>query len=139
MKYCIFNEKKVCNDCGECNVCEYNRDKICDNCGKCLEIEGYDVKAIKIDEVFEKNKEEEIKINLEDFSDFDIIEDEDSFEEDVVPSEEDEIPYIDALDDESNWDYISDVEGMDELMEETGTDGLLHEEYPGLYVVNNKR
>jgi len=28
---------------------------------------------------------------------------------------------------------------MDELMEETGTDGLLHEEYPGLYVVNNKR
>jgi len=28
---------------------------------------------------------------------------------------------------------------MDELMEETGTDGLLHEEYPGLYVLNNKR
>jgi len=108
MKYCIFDEKKVCNDCGECNVCEYNRDKICDKCGKCLEIEGYDVKAVKIDEVFEKNKE-------------------------------DEIPYIDALDDESNWDYISDVEGMDELMEETGTDGLLHEEYPGLYVLNNKR
>ncbi len=121
MKYCIFDEKKVCNDCGECNVCEYNRDKICDNCGKCLEIEGYDVKAVKIDEVFEKNKEEEIKIDLEDFSDFDTIEEEDSFQ------------------DESNWDYISDVEGMDELMEETGTDGLLHEEYPGLYVVNNKR
>jgi len=130
MKYCIFDEKKVCNDCGECNVCEYNRDKICDNCGKCLEIEGYDVKAVKIDEVFEKNKEEEIKIDLEDFSDFDTIEEEDSFQEDVVPLEEDEIPYIDALDDESNWDYISDVEGMDEL---------LHEEYPGLYVLNNKR
>ncbi len=130
MKYCIFDEKKVCNDCGECNVCEYNRDKICDNCGKCLEIEGYDVKAVKIDEVFEKNKEEEIKIDLEDFSDFDTIEEEDSFQEDVVPLEEDEIPYIDALDDESNWDYISDVEGMD---------GLLHEEYPGLYVLNNKR
>jgi len=63
MKYCIFDEKKVCNDCGECNICEYNRDKICDNCGKCLEIEGYDVKAVKIDEVFEKTKEEEIKIN----------------------------------------------------------------------------
>jgi len=136
MKYCIFDEKKVCNDCGECNICEYNRDN---NCGKCLEIEGYDVKAVKIDEVFEKNKEEEIKINLEDFSDFDTIEEEDSFEGGVVPLEEDEIPYIDALDDESNWDYISDIEGMDELMEETGTDGLLHEEYPGLYIVNNKR
>jgi len=83
MKYCIFDEKKVCNDCEECNVCEYNRDKICDNCGKCLEIEGYDVKAVKIDEVFEKNKEEEIKIDLEDFSDFDTIEEEDSFQEDI--------------------------------------------------------
>jgi len=138
MKYCIFDEKKVCNNCGDCDVCEYNRDKICDNCGKCLEIEGYDVKAIKIDEVFEKNKDEEVKIDLESFSDFDTVEDEDNFEVyEEISSLEEEMPYIDALDSE-NWEYISDIEGMDELMDETDKAGLLHEKYPGLYIANKK-
>lgn len=136
MKYCIFNENKVCNDCGDCDVCEFNKDKICNNCGKCLEVEGYDVKAIKIDEVFEKGNDEEIKIDLEAFSDFDTVEDEDDFEETNIDSLEDEIPYVDALDDEANWEYISDIEGMDELIDETDKAGLLHEEYPGLYVIN---
>lgn len=138
MKYCIFDEKKVCNNCGDCDVCEYNRDKICDNCGKCLEIEGYDVKAIKIDEAFEKNKDEEVKIDLESFSDFDTVENDDNFEVDEeISSSEEEMPYIDALDGE-NWEYISDIAGMDELMDETDKEGLLHEEYPGLYIVNKK-
>jgi hypothetical protein len=137
MKYCIFDEKKVCNNCGDCDICEYNKDKICDNCGKCLEIEGYDIKAIKIDEVFEKSKDDEVKIDLEEFSDFDTAEDEDNFDEDSLSSQED-MPYIDALDNDENWDYISDIEGMDDLIEETDKEDLLHEKYPGLYVVNKK-
>lgn len=139
MKQCIFNEKKTCTNCGECNVCEHNRDKICDNCGKCLEIEGYDVKAIKIDEVFENEKEDKLEVDLENFSDFDTEE----FEDDLSESEEneesqEELPYIDALDDENNWEFISDIDGMDELMEETDKNDILFEQSPGLFVINKK-
>ena len=37
-KYCVLDETKLCDDCGECNVCDLDPNKICDNCFKCLEI-----------------------------------------------------------------------------------------------------
>jgi len=70
-KDCIFNNKKICNDCGECDVCELNSNKKCNNCGKCLELEGYDVKAIKIDEVFEDEVTEKLEENIYNNSEID--------------------------------------------------------------------
>lgn len=58
-KYCIFNKNKLCDDCGECYKCELDPNKICNNCGKCLELEGYDIKEIKIDKIL--RTEDEIK------------------------------------------------------------------------------
>ncbi|MEG1255667.1 hypothetical protein [Clostridium sp.] len=136
MKQCIFDMKKICADCGECNICEYNKDKICDNCSKCLELEGYDVKAIKIDEVFDKNKETEIKIDIEHFSDFDTMESTEDFYEDLKTEEN--TPYIDALDNEDNWDYIDDIEGMGELLEDLDSDSDISEQFPGLYVLHKR-
>lgn len=37
MKKCILYENRVCNDCGECLVCDLDPNKLCDNCGKCIE------------------------------------------------------------------------------------------------------
>ena len=49
-KYCVLDETKVCDDCGQCNVCDLDPNKICDNCMKCLQT-GADYRAIEIDEI----------------------------------------------------------------------------------------
>ena len=51
-KRCILDENKLCDDCGECNVCDLDPNKICDNCMKCLQT-GADYRAIEIDEIIE--------------------------------------------------------------------------------------
>lgn len=138
MEMCIFQNTKSCNNCGECDVCELNKNKTCDNCGKCLQLEGYDVKAIKIDEVFEKQEDSQanVSINIEDFSDFDNdFEDDDSLEECVDDYIEEE--YIDALDEVNNWQYIDDIDELKDLLEDSDSlKDLGLEKYPGLIVVN---
>jgi hypothetical protein len=57
IKRCIFSASKLCSNCGECDKCDLNPHKKCNNCGKCLELEGYDVKAISIDEIFENDSD----------------------------------------------------------------------------------
>lgn len=143
MKTCIFNNSKTCNNCGECDVCEYNKEKICDNCSKCLQLEGYDVKAIKIDEVFEKSsKEDHVEVDLEEFSDFDNAIDENDFEEEITDDMLGDLSteeYIDALDDNNNWEYIDDIDEIKELLEENDLSQLGIEKYPGLIVINDKK
>ncbi|MBO4384134.1 MAG: hypothetical protein J5854_01775 [Clostridia bacterium] len=39
MKVCVLDDKKVCDDCGECNRCDLDPDKICDNCCRCIAME----------------------------------------------------------------------------------------------------
>lgn len=51
-KYCVIDEDKVCEDCGECERCDLDMSKICDNCGKCIGMEA-DIRAIAIDEIIE--------------------------------------------------------------------------------------
>lgn len=146
-KNCIFNNKKICNSCGECEVCELNSNKKCNNCGKCLEMEGYDVKAIKIDEVFEDNEIEEVEEVLYDSSEINLSEEVDNDE-----NEDDELPKLEDYDSvvasdeflklhkdefipENNevWEFIDDIDGAKELLEnEDDNSGLLQEEFPGL-------
>ena len=33
------------------DYCDIYENKICDNCGKCLEMEGVDIRAIKIEDI----------------------------------------------------------------------------------------
>ena len=49
---CVLYEGKICDNCGECNVCDLNPDKICDNCMACLKT-GADYNAIEIDEIID--------------------------------------------------------------------------------------
>ena len=164
-KICIFNEKRVCINCGECEICELNSSKKCNNCGECLELEGYDVKAIKIDEVFEDKVLEKLENNVFDKNKVDLtkelvmlqneneLQDEVEVEVDVDDQLED-LPVIDEYDlslaedeflklrgdgfiPENNeiWEYIDDIDGARELLEEDDKSGLLHEEFPGLIVL----
>lgn len=125
-KLCILQLKKVCNNCGECNKCDLNPSKICNNCGKCLQLEGYDAKAINIDEIVEDvleindNAEANISKNqiLEKFASYNT----DLKEEDI------------------KVEYIDDIDGLNELLEEhTNTQKLMEEAFPGLFVFDNKK
>ena len=52
LKYCVLYDDKICDDCGECNVCDLDPNKICDNCMKCVNT-GAAYNAIEIDEIIE--------------------------------------------------------------------------------------
>ena len=39
LKLCVLDEKKACDDCGECNRCDVDPNKICDNCCRCIAME----------------------------------------------------------------------------------------------------
>ncbi len=45
-----MDETKLCENCGECELCDLNPDKICDNCGACIALDAEYAK-IEIDEI----------------------------------------------------------------------------------------
>ncbi len=53
--FCVLDETKLCDNCGECDRCDLDREKICDNCGKCIAItDSY--AEIKIDRIITDKK-----------------------------------------------------------------------------------
>jgi len=48
--FCILDEEKVCDQCGECDRCDLDPQKICDNCGKCI-ADDRDYEVIEIDQI----------------------------------------------------------------------------------------
>lgn len=52
---CVLDEKKVCDDCGECDYCDLNPFKYCDNCGKCIGL-NEEYRELKIDDMIIGNK-----------------------------------------------------------------------------------
>ena len=47
IKYCVMEDNKICDNCGQCLYCDYNPLKLCDNCCKCINFS--DDAIIKID------------------------------------------------------------------------------------------
>lgn len=52
MKICVLDDKKICDDCGDCGRCDLNPEKICDNCMKCVKTDA-EYNAVEIDEIIE--------------------------------------------------------------------------------------
>ncbi|SCJ22788.1 Uncharacterised protein [uncultured Clostridium sp.] len=50
-KYCILDEEKICDDCGECDRCDLDPNKICDNCCHCIDTDT-DYGEIEIDGIY---------------------------------------------------------------------------------------
>lgn len=48
--FCILDETKLCDNCGECEMCDLDKTKYCDNCGKCINPDTEYAK-IKIDDI----------------------------------------------------------------------------------------
>jgi hypothetical protein len=136
-KYCIFDSGKLCDDCGECEICDLDRTKKCNNCGKCIEMEGYDMRAIKIDEIIE----DEENANVEEGNENEYIEDcsiENQYQlsKDYYSNKES----IEDAFDNGSIQYIDDVDGLTEVLQnEENFKKLMHEEYPGLIKIKNNK
>ena len=50
---CVLEDGKVCDDCGQCNLCDLDPTKICDNCMKCVHTGAEHYNAIEIDEIID--------------------------------------------------------------------------------------
>lgn len=127
-KKCIFNSNKDCTNCGECERCDLNSNKKCTNCGKCLELQGYDINAIKIDEILEDKVDvEELQQENENHYHLHNEKGENTSKEDSGLEDN----KFENLDD--NIEYIDDVEGLREIIEDEGAfKDLTYEEFPGL-------
>lgn len=126
-KLCILELNKECNNCGECNKCDLNPNKKCNNCGRCLELEGYDTKAINIEQIFEEDDndydEEELKLTSELPNNLN-IEELAEFNKDLNESE-------------VQMEYIDDIDGLKELIDDdTNTNSLINEVFPGFIVLS---
>lgn len=147
-EFCVFKSNKRCDNCGECETCDLDRSKKCNNCGKCLELEGYDMKSIRIDEIIED--EDEIKEYQQETKDIEIHSQHNAEDVNVDAFSEEGIDYIndDYTDEEYKFDYdgleiideldknviyISDVDGLDEILQdESKMSQLTYEEFPGV-------
>jgi hypothetical protein len=128
------------------DYCDIYENKICDNCGKCLEINGIDIKAIKIEDIAKTQDEnefleEEFLNNLKSsLSEDDLHEiDEDNLDlkdiynrfaittNDLNNSEGD-------FEDDDYEDAFDHIEYLDEisLMDDMNLDEVTEEIYPGV-------
>ena len=135
----------------DADYCDIYENKICDNCGKCLEMDGVDVRAIKIEDIAKTQEENEIleeefleeikstlsqedleEIKAQNLNLMDIYK---KFKEEVNFSEDDYIndestEYEDAFDHIEYLDNVSlNEEDIDELTEEI---------YPGVRKLKKK-
>ncbi|ABS34863.1 hypothetical protein EXM36_00015 [Clostridium botulinum] len=152
---CIFNYTKKCTDCGECEICDLDQNKKCDNCGECLQREGIDTQAIKIDEIKEdKNfvdKEDLKKVLKEDEKELESLKE---FEEDLENEILQETQLLKDYDENFKEqglyaienvegvqiEYIEDVDGLSELMEdESRLKKVAYEEFPGLIKIRENK
>lgn len=161
-KLCIFNKTKSCSNCGDCNNCDITPGKMCNNCGKCLELQGYDIKAIKIDEIQDSSDLEFMATETEYEKesaplDFEPLNNtiEDNLSENLSIANLDEeiqqaFSVFDASSDEYGEtlnlnikddivEYIDDIEEARALFgDDDKLDPRAREEFPGLIVLDNK-
>lgn len=141
-KFCIFNNKKLCNECGECDTCEINPNKKCTSCGKCLQMEGYDIKAIKIDEISEETEEINEEVSEPPVYTEDYIGDEMS--ENQLGANEYDDYYQENLcvdkyeENNDSWELIGDVDGLEDVLEDENTSELTTELFPGLITLSKR-
>lgn len=133
-KFCIFDSSKLCDNCGECNRCDLIPTKKCDNCGKCLELEGYDTKAINIEEILEENEDiEDMELSLDE-KDNETDGEKDSIIDDLSELNKD------LQDSEIHVEYIDDIDGLNEILEgENHSSNLIDEVFPGFITLKTSK
>jgi len=101
---------------------------LCNNCGKCLQLEGYDVKAIDIDEIID---------DLSEVNEYDTCEE--KIEDINIDIDSLKLLNRDLKDSDISLEYIDDVDGLNDLLDNIdNSDEVIKEVFPGLLIVNKK-
>lgn len=137
-KKCIYNDSKLCDNCGDCQ-CDLNIKKICNNCGKCLEMDGYDIRAIRIDEIMDtEERDMEVSESLDQINEeaqmTDINDGDSEIDIEKYTPETDEVDKEDIV-----IDFIDDIPELSEIIEdEEKLKSLSQEIFPGLIKLHIK-
>lgn len=122
------------------DYCDIYENKICDNCGKCLEMEGIDIRAIKIEDIaktVEENKvlEEEYLNSIK--SNEEVDKEDEKLDHDALIKKayekfQKEHEDVDLSDDEYEdaFDHIDYDEELD--LDDNNMDDLTEEVFPGV-------
>ena len=105
-KQCILYDDKICDNCGECNMCDLDPKKVCDSCGACLDMDD-DYNTIDVDLTLEESDDPEMLSFEELFPD-------EAFGGDRNWDDEDDEEYDDDFDDEDNFYDDEDLDYQDE-------------------------
>lgn len=116
-KICILYDNKVCDNCGECNMCDLDPKKICDSCGACLDMDS-DYNTVDVDLTMEENDHPEMLSYEELFPDeafggdrnWDDDDDEEYDDEDY--DDFDDFDNADGFYDEDEYDVEDDDDGL---------------------------
>ena len=58
-KICVLDERKVCDECGNCDRCDLDPSKKCNNCMKCVQQSDAEYYEIRIDDITKPDPEME--------------------------------------------------------------------------------
>lgn len=137
-KNCVLDLNKICDNCGECDKCDLDPNKICNNCGKCLNIDGFDTRSIRIDDVIEdeteiKKIQEELEEEKTSDEAFEVNETEllNDYDDDYVDADKKE---------EIDFELIDDIDGLNEILEdEEKKKKYIEETYPGMFSIKKAK
>lgn len=135
-KNCVLNPNKICVNCGECDRCDLDPNKTCNNCGKCLNVDGFDTRSIKIDDViedeaevqkFEAEHEEDSANEFDEVNETELLDD---YNDDYIDTDEKgEVPF----------ELIDDIDGLSEILEdEKKRKKYTSETYPGMFIIKKE-
>jgi len=121
-KNCIFQDNKICDNCGDCNSCDLDQSKICDSCGKCLGgEEDFASKAVEIDEIIEDDNVEDMEFDTDMEESGGAVSEDEDFEEEL------------------EVEFIDDVDGLRELLDNKAyADKYTMEDFPGFIKFRKK-
>ena len=124
-KKCILYDNKMCDNCGECNMCDLDPKKVCDSCGVCLDMDD-DYNTMDIDLVMEENLDDPEMLSFEEMFPDDAFggdrnwDNEDDDFDDVDYDDYDDFDNRDGFYDEDEFDDYEDEEDEDDLRRDFG-------------------
>ncbi len=105
-KNCILYDNKICDNCGECNMCDLDPKKVCDSCGVCLEMDD-DYKTFDVDLAYEDDAPETLSF-------------EELFPDKAFGGDGDD----DFEDENEDYDSFDDYDDYDDEFEDDEDDGM---------------
>lgn len=139
---------KIKNYDNEDDLCDLYEGKICNSCGDCLGLNNLDTRAVKVSSIIEDEDNAKIIENASGELIDSVLEEDDDFEDDLdldmeiddsYTNEDLEKEYVESLIDGVDMEYIDDIEGLNDILEDELKKGSYMEEvFPGFFTIKKQ-